>query len=101
MSPVLLASSAIVVLASIAFIVVGTVYGWNLASRGYARWQQVVGVCAVLGLAVTAAYSRIGEPLIAAAIVVGGVALALAYVIVYRRLTARVRELLAPPDDSG
>jgi hypothetical protein len=99
MSPTLLASAAIVIVSSLAFVAVGTVYRWDLSSPGYARWQQVIGVCGVLGIAGVAAYSRIDEPVVAGAVLLGGVVLAVGYAFLYRRLTARMIELTAPPDD--
>lgn len=95
MSASLLVSAAIVIVSCVAFVVIGTVYRWDVTARGYARWTQVVGVLAVLGLAGVAAYDRREDALVAVAIGVGGVVLAALYVVWHRRLAARVRELLA------
>jgi drug/metabolite transporter (DMT)-like permease len=98
MSPTLLAPAAIVIVSSLAFVVIGTVYKWDLTSRGYNRWQQGVGVFALLGLAGVSAYGRLSEPLVAGAILLGGALLSAGYVLVYRKLAAQARELLASRD---
>lgn len=99
MSPLVIAAAAILVMASAAFVLIGSVYKWDLTSPGYALWTQVVGAVAVIALGAVAAWSRIERPYLAAAIVLGGVALAVGYVILHRRLTDRVRGMLHPVDD--
>jgi hypothetical protein len=89
----------------VGFVVVGTAYGWDVTARGYSRWTQVIGVVAVIALGGVVAWGRRGEPLLAGAVAAGAIALAAAYVVMHRRLSARVRALLVPgqtdiPDDS-
>jgi hypothetical protein len=99
MSPTLIAAALIVIIASAAFVAVGTAFRWNVTAPGYGLWTQVVGAVAVLGLAGVSAWSRIDSPLLAGLVMVAGVALAVIYVLVHRRLTRRVREILEPRDD--
>ena len=101
MSVTLLISAAIVITSCVAFVVIGTVYRWDVTARGYARWTQIVGVLAVLGLAGVAAYARRDDALMAGAIGLGGIVLAALYVVWHRRLAARVRDLLAGGGTEG
>jgi len=95
-SPSLIASAAILIAACVGFVIVGTAYGWDVTTRGYARWTQVIGVIAVLALGSVVAWSRRDEPLLAGAVAAGAVALAAGYVVMHRHLSTRVRALLAP-----
>jgi biotin transporter BioY len=97
MSPTLIASAIILVVASAAFLFIGNAYKWELTSPGYGFWTRFTGSAAVMGLAVAAAWSRLDRPLIAAAIVVGGAALAVGYVWLHRWLTDRLRVTDMPP----
>jgi len=97
MSPTLIVAVAIVLASSIGLVVVGAAYGWDLTSRGYARWTRVIGVLAVVGLTAVTAWSRRGEPGVVAAIIVGGVVLSVGFVLLHRHLTARVRAALESP----
>jgi hypothetical protein len=94
MSVALIIAVAIVLVASTATIVIGAVYDWQVTSRGYAIWTRIVGVAAVLGLSGVTAWSRRADSLLAVAIVAGGVALAVWYVWMHVRLTARIRASL-------
>jgi len=85
---------AILLVASMATIAIGTAYQWQVTSRGYAVWTRFVGVAAVLGLSGVTAWSRRGESLVAAAVVVGGLALAVWYVWIHIRLTNRIKASL-------
>lgn len=85
---------AIVAVASIATAAIGAAYQWQVTSSGYALWTRVIGVAAVLGLAGVTAWSRQTQPLIAVAIIAGGLALAVWYVWMHVRLTARIRASL-------
>lgn len=84
----------IVLVASTATVAIGAAYQWQVTSRGYAIWTRVIGVAAVLGLSGITAWSRRADPIIAVAIIVGGVALAVWYVWMHVRLTARIRASL-------
>lgn len=97
MSPTLIASAAVLVVASIAFVAIGTAYKWDLMSPGYGFWTRAVGSAALMALAASAAWSRLDEPLIAAAIVFGGAAFAVGYVLLHRWLTERLRATGMPP----
>ena len=94
MSPTLFVAAGIVIAASVAFVVIGSVYQWDMTSQGYSKWNRIVGAAALLGLVGIAAWTRIDEPLVAAGIMVGGIAIAACYVILYEKLTDRVRGLL-------
>lgn len=97
--PVLLwIAAAVVMAASIAFVVIGSVYKWDVRSKAYGTWTRVTGVVAVLALAALAAIARIDRPALAAAIVVGGILLSWGYVALHKRLTDRVIELLTGGD---
>lgn len=100
MKPQTLAAAVVVIAASMAFVLVGNHYNWQLTSAGYAKWTRVTGVVAVLAIAGMAAWSRIAEPLLAITILVGGVALSVGYVILHRRLTEQVRAQLSRDDAS-
>ena len=93
-------ATAIVILGSIALVVVGNPYRWNMASPGYGRWTRIVGAVSVCALAVVAAWSRVDEPLVAALVLVVGVALAVGYVEAHKRLTRRLREVSGNADDA-
>ena len=93
-----LTAAAIVILACIGFVIVGTVYKWDLTAPGYNRWTIVVGVLAVLALSGVTAWDRIDEPMTAATVMVLGVALSVGYVLLHRRLAARIREMLGSRD---
>jgi hypothetical protein len=94
MSLATIVAVAIVAVASIATAAIGAAYQWQVTSRGYAIWTRVVGVAAVLGLSGVTAWSRHAQPIVALAIVVGGVALAVWFVWMHVRLTARIRASL-------
>ena len=96
----LLIASAIVILACVGFVVVGTVYRWKVTSRGYQRWTEAVGVIAVLGLAAVAAWARRADLPLALGVGAGGVALAVVYVVMHRRMSARVAEMLGMPEEA-
>ena len=95
MSTTLIVASAVLIAACIGFVVVGTVYKWDITSRGYGRWTRCVGVIAVVSLAGVTAWARIRQPLLAAGIVLLGVGLAVAFAVVHRRLEEKVRDALS------
>ena len=97
MSPTQIVAVAIVLASSIGIVLVGAAYKWDLTSKGYARWTRVIGVLAVVGLTAITAWSRRGEPGVVAAIIVGGAALAVGFVLLHRHLAARVRAALGSP----
>lgn len=97
MSPTLIASAAILVVASAAFVAIGAAYKWDLMSPGYGFWTRAAGAAAVMALAAATAWSKVDQPLIAAAIVFGGAALAVGYVWLHRVLTERLRATGMPP----
>lgn len=99
MSLTTMLAAAIVILGSVALVVVGNLYRWDMASPGYGRWARTIGAVSVCALAVVAAWSRIDEPLVAALILVAGVALAVGYVEAHKRLTRRLREVSGDADD--
>jgi uncharacterized membrane protein len=93
-SPSIYIASGVVFVASLAIVALGTLYKWDFASHAYNRWTRVTGAVAVVALAAAVAWGRIDHPLIALGILVGGAALAAAFVWVHRGLSARVeREL--------
>ncbi len=94
MSPTLLAAAGIVIASCAGFLIVGAANKWDVTARNYSVWMRVVGVVAVLGLTAVGAWARLAQPLVSAAIVIGGIALAVAYLTLHRRLTVRVRETL-------
>ena len=96
MSAPLIIAVVIVLVASVGIVLVGSAYKWDLTARGYTRWTRAIGVGAVLGLTAVTAWSRWGEPAVPF-IIVGGVALAVGFVLLHRHLTARVRALLSEP----
>ncbi len=98
MSSLMLVGAGVVIASSVAFVLIGEHYRWDMASTGYARWTRVTGVTALLAFAGLAAWSRIMTPLVSIAIVVGGIALSFAFVAAHRKLTARVRDQLTPRD---
>lgn len=98
MSPSIIVASGVVVVASLAFVALGTIYKWDLASRAYNRWMRVTGTVAVLALAIAVAWGRIGQPVVALGILIGGVLLAAAFVWAHRRLSARVERELGTPE---
>lgn len=100
MSLTTIVAAAIVILGSIALVVVGNLYRWDMASPGYGRWTRIVGAVSVCALAVVAAWSRVDEPLVAALVLVAGVALAVGYVEAHKRLTRRLREVSGNADDA-
>jgi len=95
----ILFASGVVIVASLAFVGLGTIYKWDLASRGYNRWTRVTGVAAVIALALAVAWGRLDDPLVALAILIGGVAFAAAFVWAHRRLSARVERELGAADE--
>lgn len=97
MSPSIYIASGVVFVASLAIVALGTFYKWDFASHAYNRWTRVTGAAAVVALAAAVAWGRIDEPLLAAGILVGGVALAAAFVWAHRRLSARVERELGTP----
>ena len=96
MSAELIVEAVIVIAACIGFVVVGTVYHWDFRSVGYSRWTRAIGVVAVVVMGGVAAWSRRSEPTLAVTLAVGGGVLAVVYAVLHRRVSARVRELLAP-----
>lgn len=100
MSLSFLFASGVVIVASLAFVALGTLYKWDLASRGYNRWTRVTGVVAVIALALAVAWGRLDDPLIALGILVGGVVLAAVFVWAHQRLSARVERELGTPDEA-
>ena len=98
MSPALIIASAILVVASAALVAVGTVYKWDVTSEGYSRWMRATGAISVVALVTVAAWVRLDTPLVAAGIEVGGIVLAVLYVILHRQMTERVRKLLSDPE---
>jgi len=97
MTTSLIISVAIVLAASVGIVVVGTVYKWDLTSRGYGRWTRAIGVLALAGLTAVTAWSRWDEPAVAAAVIVGGIALSVGFVLLHRHLSARVSEAVHGP----
>jgi uncharacterized membrane protein len=87
-------AAAILVAASLSFVAIGSIYKWDVTAEGYAKWSRVAGVVSVLALAVVAAYGRIDEPLVALTIIVGGIALAVVFVMLHKKMTERVRMML-------
>lgn len=98
MSPALIISAAILVIASAALVGIGTLYKWDVTSEGYGRWMRITGAISVVSLVTVAAWARIDTPLVAAGIEVGGIVLAVLYVILHRQMTERVRKLLSDPE---
>lgn len=94
MSVTLIIAVAIVLVASLATIGVGAAYQWQVTSRGHAIWTRAIGATAVIGLAGVTAWSRRGEPILAVVVLAGGAALAVWYVWMHVRLTARIRASL-------
>ena len=95
MSATLIVATAVVIASCIGFVVVGTVYKWDIASPGYGRWTRRIGVIAVIGMAGATAWARVEQPLLAVGIVLLGVALAAAFAVVHRRLEEKVRQALS------
>lgn len=95
MSVTLIIAAAIVIVSSLGFIVVGSVYDWNVTAVGYGRWTRAIGMIAVLSLAGVTAWDRLDEPLLAAGIALLGIALAAGFAVVHRRLQERVRRALS------
>ena len=100
MSLTTILAAAIVILGSIALVVVGNLYRWDMAAPGYGRWTRRVGAVSVIALAAVAAWSRIGEPLVALLVLAAGIALAVGYVEAHKRLTRRLREVSGGADDA-
>jgi Flp pilus assembly pilin Flp len=100
MSVTTIVAAAIVIVASVALVLVGNAYRWNLSSPGYGRWTRIMGAVAVVGLAGVAAWSRIETPLVAALVVLVGVALAAGYVLLHRRLTERLTAVSGDSDEA-
>lgn len=94
MSPAVIVAAAIFVIASAAFIVIGTVYQWDLTAEGYGRWTRGVGAVTLLALVGAGAWTRIDEPLVAAGIMAAGVLIAVCYVVLHRKLVERLRAQL-------
>lgn len=101
MSAQLIAAVAIIIASSAAFLIVSSLYHWNVTAPGYGRWMRIVGVVSVLGLAGTVAWSRAHDALTAAGIMLVGVALSVSYVLLHRRLTERVRESFQLPGEGS
>ncbi len=91
MSVTLIVSVAIVVAASVAFAVVGERYRFDLFSDAYVSWVRAIGVGALVGLGVTFAWAKWSEPALVALVAAGVVVLAVAFVLVHRRLTDAYR----------
>jgi hypothetical protein len=89
-SPIYLASG-VVAISCIAFVVVGTAYKWDVISTGYGRWTRIVGVTALMGVAITAVWDRLHEPVVVFAAVVVGATLSAAFVWAHRLLSCRLR----------
>lgn len=94
MSPALIIAVVILVLASATFVGIGMLYRWDVTSEGYARWTRVSGAISLVALVTVAAWMRIETPLVAAGIEVGGILIAVLYVVLHRQMTDRVRKLL-------
>lgn len=94
MSTTLLVAAGILIVASVSFVVIGSAYQWDVTAAGYSKWNRIVGVVALLGLVGVTAWTRISTPLVAAGIFVGGLVIAVCYVILYEKLAERVRGLL-------
>lgn len=100
MSPSILFASGVVIAASLAFVALGTVYRWDLASRAYNRWTRVTGVVAIVALALAVAWGRIDDLPVAFGALMGGGALAAVFVWSHRALSARVeREIGTPAEE--
>jgi quinol-cytochrome oxidoreductase complex cytochrome b subunit len=95
MSPLMLVGACVVIAASVALVLIGERYKWDLTSVGYEKWTRVTGVIAVLAFAALTAWGQIKTPLVSVAIFAGGVALSVAFVVAHRGLTARVRDQLS------
>ena len=83
-------SSAVVILACVGFMVVGTVYKWDVTSSGYARWTRAIGALALVAIALVLVWDRFDDLRVVAAATFLGVVLASAYVWMHRRVTERV-----------
>ncbi len=101
MSPTFIAAAGIVIAASIAFVVIGNIYKWDIASASYAKWTRVAGVVAVLALSAVTAWDRIERPVEAVGALVAGAALSVGYVLVHRRLTRQICEALKGPESGA
>ncbi|MBN2248094.1 MAG: hypothetical protein JW733_05290 [Coriobacteriia bacterium] len=94
-------ASGVVITACVAFLVVGTVYRWDLTSPGYGRWTRIVGALALIGIALAAVWERLDEPMVAFAAVVAGGAFAAAFVWAHRQLSRRLRATLGSAGVDG
>jgi uncharacterized BrkB/YihY/UPF0761 family membrane protein len=97
-SGAMLVAVAIVIVSSIAIVAVGAIYKWDVTAPGYALWTRIIGVAAVVGLTTVVAWGKRDDPLSAVLIFVGGIGLAVGFVVAHRNLTRSVRSAL---DDTG
>jgi len=89
----------IVVVASLALMGAGWVFRWDVMSAGYNLSARVIGAVALLALVLVAAYAKRDAPLMAGSILVGGVGLAIGFIVLHARLTRRLRATLAQRGD--
>ncbi len=80
------------VISSAALMAVGTVYKWQVASRGYGLWTRAIGLVTVLALTGITVWSRRADTLVAVLAGGGGIALAAGYLWLHIRLTNNLRE---------
>lgn len=96
-SPELLIALAVVVVASVGFVVLGNVYRWDVLAPGYVTGSRILGVCALLAFAAVSAYARRAQPLTAALIVAAGAVTAAGYFALHRSLVRRIRASMERP----
>ncbi|MDI6713010.1 MAG: hypothetical protein QMD96_07210 [Anaerosomatales bacterium] len=92
MSGELIAAVVVVILSSTTFIAVGTLTGWDFTSRTYAYAMRALGVATLVALGAVAAWSRRGEPVAAAAILVAAGLASFGYVRAHVSLTRRLTD---------
>jgi len=88
----LIIAVVVVVISSVATIAVSSAYKWQVTSKGYIIGMRVIGVGTVLALTAVTAWTRSGDTVAAALIVVGGVALAAGYLWLHARLTKKLSD---------
>lgn len=93
----LLIALAVVVASSVGFVVIGTIYKWNVLAPGHAVATRILGVCSLLALTALTAYTRRDRPASAALIGAGGVLLAVGYFLLHRFLVRRLRASVEAP----
>jgi len=94
-------ATGVVTAACIVFLVVGTVYRWDLMSPGYGRWTRIVGAAALVGIALVTVWDRLSEPMVAFAAVFVGGALAAGFIWAHRLLSRRLFDMSAVADADG